>query len=36
MLGFFIMFFIVGVILGIILEEKQGIIAIMVKTAHRG
>jgi hypothetical protein len=30
MLGFFIMFFIVGVILGIILEEKQGIIAIII------
>lgn len=30
MLGFFIMFFIVGVVLGIILEEKQGIIAIII------
>lgn len=30
MLGFFIMFFIVGVILGIILEEKQGIIVIII------
>ena len=30
MLWFFIMFFIVGVILGIILEEKQGIIAIII------
>ena len=30
MLGFFIMFFIVGVILGIILEEKQGIIGIII------